>query len=98
MNNQAQQPSLCPECGGTRVLVGYGQGEMFLGHKTSGQIHSYPFWAACCTQCGHMTHYATQEFIAKAFEATTQQQMREQQELLKRAEHEQKRQEKKGLF
>lgn len=36
MNSQAQQPSPCPECGGVRVLVGYGHGEMFVGHKTSG--------------------------------------------------------------
>ena len=97
MNNQAQQPSPCPECGGARVSV-YGQGEMFLGHKTSGVVHSYPFWAVCCTRCGHMTQYATQEFIARALEATTQQQIREQQELAKRAALEQKRQQKKGLF
>jgi hypothetical protein len=45
-----------------------------------------------------MTQYATQEFIAEAFEAATQQQLREQQELAKRAEREQKRQQKKGLF
>ncbi len=98
MNNQAQQPSPCPECGGARVSVGYGQGEMFLGHKRSGVVHSYSFWAVCCTRCGHMTQYAPQEFIAKAFDATKQQQMQEQQESEKRAELEQKRQQKKGLF
>jgi hypothetical protein len=98
MNSQAQQPSPCPECGGARVLIGYGHGEMFVGHKTSGLVRSFPFWAVCCTRCGHMTQYATQEFIAEAFEAATQQQLREQQELAKRAEREQKRQQKKGLF
>jgi hypothetical protein len=45
-----------------------------------------------------MTQYASQEFIAQAFEATAQQQKREQEELAKRAEREQKRQGKKGPF
>jgi hypothetical protein len=27
MNNQAQQPASCPECGGARVLIGYGHPE-----------------------------------------------------------------------
>lgn len=98
MINQAPQPSPCPECGGTRVRVGYGQGEMFLGYAISGTVRTYPFWAVCCTKCGHMTQYASQEFLAQAFEATRQQHMREQQELAKRAAREQKRQEKKGLF
>jgi len=45
-----------------------------------------------------MTQYASQEFIAQAFEATRRQQIREQQELANKAAREQKRQEKKGLF
>ncbi len=98
MNSQAQQPSPCPECGGARVSVGYGHGEMFPGYSISGTVRSYPFWAVCCTRCGHMTQYAKQEFIAKALEATTQQQMREQQRLAKEEALEQKRQQKKGLF
>jgi len=98
MNSQAQQPSPCPECGGARVSVGYGQGEMFLGYKTGGLVRSFPFWAVCCTQCGHMTQHASQEFIAGAFEATRQQQMQEQQRLAEEAAREQKRQQKKGLF
>jgi hypothetical protein len=97
MNSQAVPPSPCPECGGARVLVGYGQAEMFLGQKTSGMILSYPCWAVCCTRCGHMTQYATQEFIARALEATTHQHMREQHILAKSAALEQKRQQKKGL-
>ncbi len=98
MNSQAQQPSPCPEWGGARVTVGYGQSEMFLGHTTGGLVRRFPFWAVCCTQCGHMTQYASQEFIAQAFEATRRQQIREQQELANKAAREQKRQEKKGLF
>jgi hypothetical protein len=92
MNSQAQQLSPCPECGGARVLLGYGQGEMFLGYATGGTVRSYPFWAVCCTRCGHMTQYASQEFIAQAFEATRQQQIREQERLAKEAAREQKRQ------
>ena len=98
MNSQAQQPSPSPECGGARDSVGYGQGEMFLGHKTSGVVRSYPFWAVCCTRCGHLTQYATQEFIAQAFEGTKQQYLREEQEREKRVALEQKHQQKKGLF
>ena len=98
MNSQAQQPSPCSECGGARVTVGYGQSEMFLGYTTGGLVRRFPFWAVCCTQCGHMTQYASQEFIAQAFEATRRQQIREQQELANKAAREQKRQEKKGLF
>jgi hypothetical protein len=94
MSSQAQQPSPCPECGGARVSVGYGQGEMFLGYKTSGTVLQFPFWAVCCTRCGHMTQYASQEFIAQAFEATRQQQMREQERLAKEAARQQKRQQK----
>lgn len=94
MNNQAQQPSPCPECGGARVLVGYGQSELFLGHKTGGLVRRFPFWAVCCTRCGHMTQYASQEFIAQAFEATRQQQISEQERLAKEAAREQKRQQK----
>lgn len=81
-----------------RVSVGYGQGEMFLGYATGGLVRSYPFRAVCCTRCGHMTQYADQKFIAEAFEATREQQMRVQQELAREAEREQKRQQKKGLF
>ncbi len=98
MNNPIQQPSPCPECGGQRVAVGYGQSEMFLGYTTGGLVRRFPFRAVCCTRCGHMTQYASQEFIAQAFEATAQQQKREQEELAKRAEREQKRQGKKGPF
>ena len=98
MNNQAQQPTPCPECGGARVVVGYGQGEMFLGHKIGGVVHSYAFWAVCCTRCGHMTQYADQEFIARAFEATTQQLWSEQERLAEEAAREQKRPQKKGFF
>ena len=94
MNNQAQQPSPCPECGGARVRIGYGQGEMFAGHKTGGLVLSYPFWAVCCTRCGHMTQYASQEFIARAYEATVQQLRSEQERLAKEAERQQKRQQK----
>jgi hypothetical protein len=94
MNDQAQQPSPCPECGGARVLVGFGQGEMFLGHQTSGLVRRFPFWAVCCTRCGHMTQYASQEFIAQAYEATMQRIKSEQERLAKEAARQQKRQEK----
>jgi hypothetical protein len=43
-----------------------------------------------------MTQHASQEFIARAFEATTQQQLR--QDVAEEAAREQKRQQKKGLF
>lgn len=76
-------------------MVGYRQYEMFPGHTTFFRsVPPVPFWAVCCTRCGHMTKYANQEFIAQALEVTAQ----EQQELAKKAAREQKRQEKKGLF
>ena len=77
------------------MLVSYRQYELFPGHTTIFRgLPSVPFWAVCCTRCGHMTQYVDQQFIAQALEVTAQ----EQQELAKRAAREQKRQEKKGLF
>jgi hypothetical protein len=61
MNNQAQQPASCPECGGARVLIGYGHPEAVL-----------------CPQCGRITQYADQQFVAEAFEAVRQEPMRGQ--------------------
>ena len=94
MSSQAQQPSPCPECGGPRVRVGYKHSGMTLGYLGAGFLRSYPFWAVCCTQCGHMTQYADQEFIAKAVEATREQQIQEQERLAKEAARQQKRQQK----
>ncbi len=94
MNSQAVPPSACPECGGARVLVGYGSGDMYLGRQTWRPPRPYQFWVVCCTRCGHMTQYADQQFIAEASEETRQEQMKEQEWLAKEAERQQKRQQK----
>jgi len=98
MNSQAVPPSSCPECGGARVLVCYRQHEIVLGHQTLSRPQGYRFWAVCCTRCGQTIQYADQQFIAQAFEVTRQEHMREQERLAQEAAHEQKRQQKKGLF
>jgi hypothetical protein len=64
---------------------------MFLGHKTSGVVRSFPFWALCCTRCGLMTHYADQTFIAQAYQATIEHMQSEQERLAKEAQKRQKR-------
>jgi hypothetical protein len=106
MNNQAQQPSPCPECGGARVPVGYSISVPRLGRRMRGKLEEgYDFWAVCCTRCGHMTQYASQEFIAQALEAARREQReaqewlvaeqrRQQEWLAKEAARQQKRQQK----
>lgn len=72
------------------MLIGYGYEELFLGQKTPDMTDSTPFWMVCCIQCWHMTRYATQEFISRAFEATGQP-LWDHRELEKQAAREQQR-------